>query len=1445
MCGLLASSTILATQANAQALSYDADCPVLYGYNCTDDYYTVSTLPSGLYSFAANKDLLLQLEASESQIPPIDFGCYGHGHFYAFSNDYNWWSGSTSLTMQVYNVNDWSLIDTHTWDDMAVDKGVTFNPGDGKIYTITHQDFDNVISGIDPLTYEVSTVASLPWGLFFTTVFAGPDNRIYHLNTTDYRLYYTDIISGESHTASQPFDFNCAGTCSAVYDFNGQYAYFCCPDYSSTTLYRINIEEGSIQECGTFPENELIAGLFTLDAPADAPASASHIHIEYSSTDRYEATLSFDLPSRTYGGEDLSGQLTVGISVDGTLSTITANAGESAQWVNKLTNGQHIISITVSNAAGTSPERRLKTYTGGDVPGAVGNLRQTLDKETGIVSLTWKAPTKSKLGGSFDTSTLAYRVVRYPMGIVLADGLTECSFTDQLTDAYAHYSYAVIPTVAQGEGVAAYTKAFVWGSINVPPFTEDFEYSEDVDRWTAVNPRGDGYGWTAWSSAYSFGNGKEDCDFYFYSPEMRLSADQTYTLAFEATSGGWDELFSQLQIGLTTTKNINGTITQLFDTLTLCKYEFDTFVADFRVQESGSYYLCFHDITPSWGTQLQIDNVTMLVNSEVTAPDGVGQLTATHMDGGKGVSLSFIAPTATVQGDALSQIDRIEVCRLGQEVPCGTLLNPEPGAQLSFQDPEAQMGRQIYAVTAYSAEQKGMTQHTAAYVGLDTPGKVLQLTAHQPQPGMLQLNWQAPTPFGLNGGYVDVNDLTYSVYRMDDLDGYWTPLLQEGITDLCYTDATTDKAVGKHQQTIVKYQVTASNRSGQSARTSLLVNVGRPYALPFAETFSAARYDTDGWHSHCDAGAAEWKAIDGAMLAVQPFFADGGMLRFANQGFAPAQATLYCPRIDVSDSSAPIAVFYMYHGYEAEPEDLTLSIYAVADDAPAVLLSTLDYNDGTTGWQRHEVSLSGITAATDVQLRLVGYAADNSAAIFVDNLSLSGKTAQDLELTHADFPSAVPANQPAMVNVTVSNTGTQATAPATLALLKNDQTVSQVEVPSLEPNQHTTLCLDMAVALADAYSQSIYQAVIYYDADMFQDNNSSAPTPVTILGNTLPTLELAGTTHDSQVTLSWDEPTPQMAVPLKDDFESYSPWATQGFGPWTTVDVDNTITYWLRYWPTMGNHPYGPFAFEVWNNQQAMAEGFWFEDEHDFWPTRSGQQVLAAFTAIVDPITWDTPVANDNWLISPTIIGGTDVSFWLNKMSSINTEYFELLYTDEPAFDGQDVSDFTLLRRDSLVEAEGWKLITANLPRQATHFAIRHCTQREGYIALLDDVTYTPAEGSVQGITLRGYNIYRDGMLIATTQQRTFTDQDASQGSHQYAVTSVWDEGESMLSNYYVADIAQGIQQVVTDADQVISLYDMAGRLVWCGPAGNAQSAVAPGCYLIYNRHGSVRVVIQ
>ena len=171
-------------------------------------------------------------------------------------------------------------------------------------------------------------------------------------------------------------------------------------------------------------------------------------------------------------------------------------------------------------------------------------------------------------------------------------------------------------------------------------------------------------------------------------------------------------------------------------------------------------------------------------------------------------------------------------------------------------------------------------------------------------------------------------------------------------------------------------------------------------------------------------------------------------------------------------------------------------------------------------------------------------------------------------------------------------------------------------------------------------------------------------------------------------------------------------------------------------------------------------------------------------------------------------------------------ETFEFLYSTT----GTAKEDFIRVNEVANVPEE-WTKYEFDVPQGGKYFAIR-CTSNDKFIFMVDDINFTPA-GPGAGLTLVGYNVYRDGVKINETpvEEPSFTDSEVDGGNHSYVVSVVYDKGESAPSNS--ADVTvTGIEGVV-DSMSAVSVECRA--IVVSNAEGMQVTIVAMDGKIIYN----------
>lgn len=1372
--------------------SASANSPLLYGYHKTDYYGLVSPLPAGMCSFQSvtGGEALHIAGTSDMRVPSL--GAYSNGKYYAVVREYDWFSGE-AFYLDVYDTSDWQLLSEYRLDNVFPQYGMAIDSAGKAIYTISQVDSAPWIVSIDIDTLETTQVAQLPGYLYYIGMSLDSDGNVLTFNGTDMGIYRTDVVSGETVMVSQIEILNTPLGLTAD-PRSGDIYMVCAAEDWFTHVYRVDVETGTQIDLGPTPNGEYITGLYIPGCDFAAPDAPENISFAYSSPSSSEAVLTLTMPSLTYGGSSLD-EVSALIVVDGVEETVKASPAETITVNKVLEGGSHTVQLYAVNAAGRSPERRFTTFTGLDTPAAVGNLTFGID-EAGVATLSWEAPQKSQNGGDFDHDALAYTVIREPNSVVVADHIKTTEFSETLSDAFAYYSYRVIAYVGDNAGGEAQTEQIRWGEIDVPPFTENFDNWESFDRFTVYTSLDDGYGWSgSGGGVLCMPNPATDADYYLFTPKIRLEGGHAYTLSYDTYIYPYDRQIGLMEVELVTAPEPGNAAGVLAEKLVIPTGD-GAFYHDFLIPADGEYYISFRDVTAAGGPQIQLDNISMRPCGSPSAPAAAESVKVTAAaQGAPAVTVSGVVPVSTLDGTPLIGIDRIEIRREGSDVSA-QLTGIVPGETFEWSDSDVPSGVMTYSVTVYSNSLEGMCSHASAYVGIDTPASVEALKVHQYEPGKARLEWNAPDAEGFNGGYVNMSEVTYTVSRQNDIDGYYAPVIASELKECVFVDDSYELPEGETQH-VVLYLVKAVNGMGESSSVSVITTLGTPYEMPLRESVSGGDFSTDGWCVTSSYGKGSWATVTGDNMSVQPNDGDEGMLMFTNSGWTPGSSTICSPRISVSGVNNAGVAFFMWHGNDAEPEDAVMTLKVMIDDNTPVELGSVAYNDGSKGWKRHSFSLDGLGNASDIIIEFDAWAADGSAPILVDNIRVSPVFDNDVELANIFLPASVCVGEKAEASVTVANTGRR-DASVNVILYKDGTPVSEQMIESLAAGTSSEVSMDMGIAVSDAYATVMYNAVAVFSADEFEANNNSESAYVLVKGNTMPVVEIGGEVDDNgTVSLSWERPEGVMPVPFTDSFEDYSPYALSDFGPWTTYDADGLTTEFSKFWPDLTNAK-ASMAWEVWNNEQVEADGFYEGlPQRENFEAHSGNSCLISFTAIELSFFGEWASANDNWLISPEVVGATDVEFWVRSLQTANDETIEVLYSTDSALDASapDVENFEVLKTVT-VPGSDWRKVSVTLPMEARRFAIRQTTQYNGHILMLDDITYVPAEGSVRNINLTGYKVYRNNAEIAAVDTEAFSETLTGDGLYTYYVTTLWDAGESCVSNVFYADIETGVLQI-------------------------------------------------
>lgn len=282
-----------------------------------------------------------------------------------------------------------------------------------------------------------------------------------------------------------------------------------------------------------------------------------------------------------------------------------------------------------------------------------------------------------------------------------------------------------------------------------------------------------------------------------------------------------------------------------------------------------------------------------------------------------------------------------------------------------------------------------------------------------------------------------------------------------------------------------------------------------------------------------------------------------------------------------------------------------------------------------------------------------------------------------------------------------------------------------------------------------------------------------------------------------------------------DDFESYSPFAVS-FGEWTGIDADLEAAA-----PLIGSYPNrGVMQFAQIINPLAVTPTWWYD--YPVLRPFEGQQYVG-FTRT------NSGNQNDDWLISPAVMVGTDnVLQFMGKAADQYPERFMVYVTEK--LDGPTQEDFVRIDKDNYetVDYRGWHQFSYDLSAYAGRqikFAIRyisHYNRYGSFMLMIDNVFVgqpSPATSRPSSVTRHPspanpneqFHVYLDGELVGTTGNYSFELDDVVSGEHMLGVRAAYIQAQSEMVAMQVT-VPEGPFAAVTFQVQANSVLNADGQ---------------------------------
>lgn len=953
-------------------------------------------------------------------------------------------------------------------------------------------------------------------------------------------------------------------------------------------------------------------------------------------------------------------------------------------------------------------------------------------------------------------------------------------------------------------------------------------------------------------------------DDWMISPAVRLYAGKTYMLSLKLASGTTSGKEERLQISMGKAQTVEAMTTDIVPLATATKA--NTYVdvkQDFSVSEDGFYYFGFHALSEAANSSnTKISTFAIVDKADVVDPPAAG--TVSYVLAPKGelkATVSYTAPTVTVDGQELTAIDKVEVKVNGALKQ--TLTGIAPGEQTSFDVEVENREDNVIELTAWLKDKPGTPCKTEPfYAGLDNPMPVENLKAVLSDDySHVVLSWDAVGETGESGGYVDPSKVTYYVF--DAFGSIYDP----AIATTTETGITLDLSAVKGQD-FVAFEVTAGMDEYYYSLASVtdIVVVGQPEELPVCESFKdgqaswpwALDMETDySSYSSAFIGDNELEKGNGEEGSEPEYLtsqdADNGFFLILPVN-PDAVFAFQSVKVDVSKAQNPVLEFH-YQGMGS-----LLEAWIAKGAGEFVKARSIDLKEeSTSGWTLCRIALDEYKDAPYIRIKFRLVSIHNTEtetwSVLMDNIRVRDLREQDLRISAVKAPQELEAGKDVKVSVSVENLGTQKCQGAKVVLSDCTGKVFTAGVPDMEPETVSLVIFDVPTNMTTPEMLKV-EAHIDYDADMELSNNTGEAETKMVFP-AYPTVSgLSAGTENGKVNLSWTAPD---YVPLTQSVErmetfenqTYTPLTISDFGGWTMYDGDGLSTYsFLKDYDNP--YRYSPMAFQLFNAEKAGVPQSYRAD----CEPHTGSNMLFAFSAIGK---------NDNWLISPLLSGREQtISFFAKSFTIAYPESFEVLYSTT----GKNPEDFvTTVTVENYPEdnqvPETWTEFRATLPTEARYFAIRHNSD-DTYGLMVDDILLEVMGTLPMDTELLGYDLYRDGVKVngQLLKECTAVDVPEGDGTYSYSVSAVYNYGASKAcvpvevnvtvgtgleqpeNTAFTIETQQKAIVVKGAAGKSILVHDAVGRLCWSSVAASAERIALPAGVYVVKVGSEVRKVI-
>jgi len=954
----------------------------------------------------------------------------------------------------------------------------------------------------------------------------------------------------------------------------------------------------------------------------------------------------------------------------------------------------------------------------------------------------------------------------------------------------------------------------------------NFDKEADFNQFTVVDSNGDRaqssyLDWGVWNYLFKSGDSPygpdfpdhcagygcdedHDADDWLITPVLKLTGGDTYIVKYKVRAH-WARTPERLEVKYGTAATAAGMTQTLMARTDISNTEYQEYTQTMTPAADGDYYIGFHAVSDADNMILYLDDISVkklgalppaAVTEAVLTPDATGAVKAT---------LSFKAPDKATDGSALTKLSGVKVMEDDAELADITSVQVGKTATYTIENAGTKPANHTYTLIPYNADGNGEKTVVSGWIGLDGPTAPAGVTA-EPVGKNLKVAWEASK--AEHGGVFFADKVKYNLYEMKDA----ATASRMVATTTGATEVPVAVDANSGDQQLLQLAVSASNATGVSDYSfAAPLVVGAPYTLPLKETFAKAGNAYGFWAAEGDGWGYQNQYAGVSYSTDEDANGDGGCADIKT--YYQDVVALVSGKIALGSAEKPM---FMYSQKTDSKEGSVRPLVIKADGTREYLATeSLDGYADASKWVSRSYDLSAYKGQKWIR---VGVAFDQSKRsyrnqhLYIDNFVVADETPKSITVS-VSAPAKMRKGKAGTVKVAVTNYG-NAIGAYTLTLTAGDTEVKSVGGESLALMQTATydiaytpsvLVKGNAVTLTATLKAGEGKDAVTADGSVeltAVDAHQPAPTGLKALVDA-----------QGKVSLSW---TAVAKVDrMTDDFEDYNSWSVDNAGDWSFHDGDKGVTY--GYFDDQGlyyENEKTPFAYIVWTPANYGGEDITVAN-----PTAkpySGSNAMASVYSYNRKATGElTPLAADNWMISPELTGKAQtVMFRVNNISASKPETYQVLYSTTTAAHDQ----FQLVAERTVSNSK-WDEVSFELPEGARYFAIRHNTKLEvspsgigyssaPYLFLVDDATFAS-----KGCTFVEYVIYRDGKPLATATATASEDREAQcdGADHVYQVTARYGDGSESAPVEAVVSMPTGIDVIETTVDAPQSVYSLDG----------------------------------